>query len=89
MVEGSSCGPRLLVSARASDHYNFTAFFRRGKHRRGTNYLAVGDQVASFSEPLTWVQFSRSRPSPSDARLTRTRFSLRGSKKGVVAFSIC
>jgi hypothetical protein len=89
VVEGTSCGPRLLVSARAGDRYNFTAFFRRGERRSGTNYLAVGDQVVFFSEPLTLVRFSRSRPSPSDAHLTRTRFSLRASKSGFVAFSMC
>jgi hypothetical protein len=89
VVQATSCGPQLLVSARAGDRYNFTAFFRRGERRSGTNYLAVADQVVAFSEPLTWVRSTRSRPSPSDAHLTRTRFSLRASKAGFVAFSMC
>jgi len=89
VVEATSCGPQLLVSARAGDRYNFTAFFRQGTRRRGTNYRAVGDQGVSFSEPLSSVRFSRSRPSPSDAHLTRARFTLRASRSGFVAFSMC
>jgi hypothetical protein len=89
VVQATACGPQLLVSARSGDRYNFTAFFRGGERRSGANYLSVGDQVVSFSAPLTWVQFSRSRPSPSDAHLTRTRFSLRASKSGFIAFSMC
>jgi hypothetical protein len=89
VVEPTSCGPQLLLSARPGDRYNFTAFFRQGEHRSGTNYRAVGDQVVSFSEPLTSVRFTRSRPSPSDAHLTRARFSLRASTSGFVAFSMC
>jgi hypothetical protein len=89
VVEPTSCGVELLVSARAGDRYNYTAFFRQGERRSGTNFVAVGDQEVSFSEPLTSVRFTRSRPSPSDAHLTRARFSLRASKPGPVAFSMC
>jgi hypothetical protein len=89
IVEPAPCGPRLRVSARSGDRYNFTAFFRPGGHRRGTNYRAVGDQVAVFSEPLTSVRFARSRPSPSDAHLIRARFSVRTSKSAFVDFWTC
>jgi hypothetical protein len=78
-VEPSSCGPRLSVSTRAGDRYDFTAFFRDGEPRSGT----------SFSDPVTSVRFMKSRPSPSDAHLTRARFSLRASPAGFVAFTMC
>jgi hypothetical protein len=78
VVEAAPCGPRLIFSTRAGDRYNFTAFFRRGQ-RPGV----------SFTEPVTSVRFARTRPSPSDAHLSRARFSVRASKSGSLAVSRC
>jgi hypothetical protein len=89
VAEPTPCGPRLVVSARAGDSYDFTAFFREGERRSGGTFEAVGDQVVSFSSPLTAVHFARSRPSPSDAHLTRARFSLKTQASGFVAFTMC
>jgi hypothetical protein len=87
--EPSSCGPLLRLGTRAGDRYNFTAFFRPGARKRGPNYRLIGDQVASFTEPLTSVRFKRSRPSPSDAHLIRGRFSLKTPKAGSLGVVLC
>ena len=88
-VEPTGCGPQVLVSARPGDRFNFTAFFRRGAIRRGPNYRAVGNRLVLFSAPLTSLEFTRSRPSPSDAHLTRGRFSFRVSGSRFLAFATC
>jgi hypothetical protein len=89
VVETTACGPRLLVSARAGDRYNFSAFFRRGRRVVGPNYAAVGNQGVLFSEPLTSLELTRSRPSPSDADLVRGRFSLRAPASRFIVFAMC
>ncbi len=89
VVEPGGCGPRLLVSARAGDRYDFTAFFRPGALGSGANYRSVGDQAVAFSEPVAGVRLARSRPSPSDARLTRGRFTVTASKPGPLTFAMC
>ena len=89
VVEPTDC-LSLLVSARAGDRYDFSAFLPSGRpHEVGPFYGRVGDRGAVFSEPLTSARLRRGYASASHARLTRGRFSIRARSSRFVGMGIC
>jgi hypothetical protein len=84
------CGLALTFQVRAGDRYEYNAFFPgHGPGERGPSYGRVGDRQVLFSESVFSARFRATRPSPSDARLTRARFSIKVAKSGWLHMALC